>query len=170
MQPVASKRKYTYVTTKGCSLSCGWSPPSKPSPQAPHLSKGTCHSAAPGTAPTSTHRLSHLVHAPLRDGGSKQKEWRNPFLPYEEDLWVSHLSDTHTLLLNKFNVVPHHLLVVTRQFESQQDPLNAADLDATLQVRRLRASLPVQRMPHTLQQPPQPPAAGCPHTQVQQET
>ena len=60
--------------------------------------------------------------------------FRNPFLPYEEDLWVGHLSDSHTLLLNKFNVVPHHVLVVTRQFESQQDPLNSKDLAATQQV------------------------------------
>eukprot|EP00775_Hariotina_reticulata_P007505 gene7505-7715_t len=52
----------------------------------------------------------------------------------QEDLWVTHLSDTHTLLLNKFNVVPHHVLVVTRQFESQQDPLNARDFAATQQV------------------------------------
>lgn len=59
---------------------------------------------------------------------------KNPFLPYEEDLWVQHMSDTHTLLLNKFNIVPHHVLVVTRQFESQQDPLNARDLAATQQV------------------------------------
>ena len=64
----------------------------------------------------------------------KTKEWRNPFLPYEEDLWVSHLSPSHTLLLNKFNVVPYHLLVVTREFQSQQDPLKAADFDATLMV------------------------------------
>jgi ATP adenylyltransferase len=48
---------------------------------------------------------------------------------------VDHLSDSHTLLLNKFNVVPHHVLVVTRQFESQQDPLNSTDLAATQQVR-----------------------------------
>jgi ATP adenylyltransferase len=47
---------------------------------------------------------------------------------------VQHQSDSHTLLLNKFNVVPHHVLVVTRQFESQQDPLNARDLAATQQV------------------------------------
>ncbi|KAG1663388.1 hypothetical protein FOA52_007125, partial [Chlamydomonas sp. UWO 241] len=52
----------------------------------------------------------------------------NPFLPYEEALWVAHLSDTHTCVLNKFNVVPYHSLVVTRKFESQGDPLNAQDL------------------------------------------
>jgi sulfate adenylyltransferase (ADP) / ATP adenylyltransferase len=61
----------------------------------------------------------------------------NPFLPYNEDLWVAHLSDTHTLLLNKFNLVEHHTLVVTRVFEPQEARLSAADLLAvqlTMQV------------------------------------
>jgi sulfate adenylyltransferase (ADP) / ATP adenylyltransferase len=47
---------------------------------------------------------------------------------------VAHLSPTHVCLLNKFNVVAHHVLVVTREFEQQTSPLNAADFDATLQV------------------------------------
>lgn len=55
----------------------------------------------------------------------------NPFLPYDEQLWVAHLSATHTLLLNKFNLVAHHTLVVTREFEAQEAPLSAADLAAT---------------------------------------
>jgi Ap4A phosphorylase N-terminal domain len=58
----------------------------------------------------------------------------NPFLPYDEALWVAHLSDTHACLLNKFNVVAHHVLVVTRTFERQTEPLNAADFDATLRL------------------------------------
>jgi hypothetical protein len=62
---------------------------------------------------------------------NKQKQWVNPFLPYDEQLWVRHLSDTHTLLLNKFNVVAHHLICVTRTFQPQTDDLNAADLGAT---------------------------------------
>lgn len=32
----------------------------------------------------------------------------NPFLPYEEELFVCDLSPTHLALLNKFNVVDHH--------------------------------------------------------------
>ena len=95
--------------------------------------------------------LTQLVAA-LCSAGTKPA---NPFLPYDPDLWVTHLSDTHTLLLNKFNVVEHHLLVVTRQFESQLDPLNAADFAAiikTLKVgphlsyvsTRTTCSLPVQ--------------------------
>ncbi|MEB3356230.1 MAG: phosphorylase [Synechococcales bacterium] len=54
----------------------------------------------------------------------------NPFLPYEEDLFVAHLSNTHVCLLNKFNVVDHHLLMVTRQFEEQEALLNQADFEA----------------------------------------
>lgn len=55
----------------------------------------------------------------------------NPFLPYDERLFVANLSPTHVLLLNKFDVVPYHSLVVTRAFEPQTDPLRAADLRAT---------------------------------------
>jgi len=63
---------------------------------------------------------------------------RNPFLPYDEALWVAHLSARHTLLLNKFNVVRHHLLVVTRAFEPQAAPLSAGDLGATWRVMQAR--------------------------------
>jgi len=55
---------------------------------------------------------------------------RNPFLPYDEELFVCDAGDHHVLLLNKFNVVQGHLLVVTRAFESQDDALNARDMAA----------------------------------------
>ena len=54
----------------------------------------------------------------------------NPFLPYEEDLFVSDISPTHLCLLNKFNVVEHHLLIVTRAFEEQTKLLNLQDFMA----------------------------------------
>ena len=54
----------------------------------------------------------------------------NPFLPYEKDLFVSDLSSTHLCLLNKFNVVNHHLLIVTREFEEQENWLNFNDFFA----------------------------------------
>lgn len=54
----------------------------------------------------------------------------NPFLPYEDALWVTHLSATHTCLLNKFNVVSHHILMVTRHYESQDTWLTLRDFDA----------------------------------------
>lgn len=58
------------------------------------------------------------------------KEKTNPFLPYDQNLYVTDISDTHVCLLNKFNVVDHHFLIVTRGFESQLDWLNLADFEA----------------------------------------
>jgi ATP adenylyltransferase len=54
----------------------------------------------------------------------------NPFLPYEEDLFVADISDTHLCLLNKFNVIDHHLLIVTREFEEQDTLLTLQDFAA----------------------------------------
>ncbi|WP_025597140.1 ATP adenylyltransferase family protein [Burkholderia sp. WSM2230] len=54
----------------------------------------------------------------------------NPFLPCDANLFVADISDTHLLLLNKFNVIDHHLLVVTRRFELQENLLNLADFYA----------------------------------------
>lgn len=54
----------------------------------------------------------------------------NPFLPPEPALTVGALSATHTAVLNKFNVVEHHLLIVTRHFEHQERLLTRADFQA----------------------------------------
>lgn len=51
----------------------------------------------------------------------------NPFLPYEEALFVAEISDTHVCLLNKYNAIPRHTLLVTRTFEEQTSPLTPAD-------------------------------------------
>jgi len=54
----------------------------------------------------------------------------NPFLPHEPDLFVAEVSDTHFALLNKFNVIEGHLLVVTRGFVHQETLLDAGDFAA----------------------------------------
>jgi len=54
----------------------------------------------------------------------------NPFLPYEETLFVADLSPTHVCLLNKYNVVDYHLLLITRAFEDQESLLSLADFQA----------------------------------------
>ncbi len=54
----------------------------------------------------------------------------NPFLPYEEDLFVADISDTHICILNKFNVVDNHLLIITRAFEEQESLLTQEDFAA----------------------------------------
>lgn len=54
----------------------------------------------------------------------------NPFLPFDPNLFVADISPTHVALLNKFALIPHHMLVVTRRFEAQESLLCDADFDA----------------------------------------
>ena len=54
----------------------------------------------------------------------------NPFLPCEQALVVGDLSDSHRAVLNKFNVIDHHLLIVTRRFVHQETLLDAGDFAA----------------------------------------
>lgn len=54
----------------------------------------------------------------------------NPFLPYEEDLFVADISKTHVCLLNKYNVANYHLLIITRDFEEQETLLTLQDFEA----------------------------------------
>ncbi len=68
--------------------------------------------------------------ARLRLAASAGTPPANPFLPYDERLFVADLSPTHLCLLNKFNVVDRHILIVTRAYEDQEAALTAADLSA----------------------------------------
>ncbi|MBD2443969.1 phosphorylase [Dolichospermum sp. FACHB-1091] len=61
---------------------------------------------------------------------SKTGKEFNPFLPYEEDLFVADISSTHVCILNKFNVVDNHLLIITRIFEEQETLLTLEDFTA----------------------------------------
>ena len=55
----------------------------------------------------------------------------SPFLPpYDPGLLLGAIGDTHVALLNKYNLVDRHLLIVTREYEEQEDPLTVADLEA----------------------------------------
>ncbi|MBT3059910.1 MAG: Ap4A phosphorylase II [Candidatus Thiodiazotropha sp.] len=54
----------------------------------------------------------------------------NPFLPPEPDLTVADISPTHLSVLNKFNVVEHHLLIVTRDYQDQERLLTLEDFEA----------------------------------------
>jgi len=57
---------------------------------------------------------------------------QNPFLPYDPDLFVTDISDTHVCLLNKFNVLDYHILMVTRSFQEQESLLALSDFEALL--------------------------------------
>jgi len=65
-----------------------------------------------------------------RAAGSRSGAERDPFGPWEPDLFVADLSASHVCLLNKFNVAPHHVLIVTRAFEDQNRLLGLSDFDA----------------------------------------
>ena len=74
--------------------------------------------------------LVRILSSLAKKENSKNVSAKNPFLPYEEDLFVTNISDTHLCLLNKFNVAKYHLLIVTREFESQDTWLNERDFEA----------------------------------------
>jgi ATP adenylyltransferase len=54
----------------------------------------------------------------------------NPFLPFERRLFVADASPTHVCVLNKYCVVDHHLLIITRHFEHQECALTFDDFFA----------------------------------------
>lgn len=54
----------------------------------------------------------------------------DPFADPDPELWVAEFTDTHFGLLNKFPVVDHHLLLVTRAYRPQHEPLDADDCHA----------------------------------------
>jgi ATP adenylyltransferase len=54
----------------------------------------------------------------------------NPFLPPDPALTVANVGPRHVAVLNKFPIVPDHLLLVTRQFEPQQSLLTPLDFGA----------------------------------------
>ncbi len=50
--------------------------------------------------------------------------------PVEQDLFVGDASNGHVALLNKFPVIPHHLLLVTRRYVPQEALLDEDDFTA----------------------------------------
>ncbi len=66
----------------------------------------------------------------------------DPFAPpFEPDLFVGEVSETHVALLNKFNVLDEHLLLVTREYEPQTALLQEADFRAMLRALACTAGL-----------------------------
>lgn len=54
----------------------------------------------------------------------------SPFVDYDPALHVADVPPSHVCLLNKFNVVDHHVLIVTREFEHQRETLTLRDFEA----------------------------------------
>ncbi len=64
------------------------------------------------------------------DAQAQASPKRNPFLPYEEELYIGDPSPGHVLLLNKFPVMSRHLLVISREFVHQETLLLPDDFIA----------------------------------------
>jgi sulfate adenylyltransferase (ADP) / ATP adenylyltransferase len=70
----------------------------------------------------------HLANKPRRGPEPPARTGaHNPFLPYDPDLLVAEAGPEHVCLINKFQVVDHHLLITTRDFVHQDTPLSPAD-------------------------------------------
>lgn len=54
----------------------------------------------------------------------------NPFLPHDETLYIQEIAPAHKLLLNKYNVTNNHVLIVTKEFETQTRNPSVSDLAA----------------------------------------
>lgn len=80
--------------------------------------------------PFLVHVVENRPERPAALDESRAERLRNPFLPYDPDLFVADIAPRHVGLLNKYPVVIHHLLIVTRAYEDQESPLTRADFAA----------------------------------------
>ncbi len=98
--------------------------------------RGTLRSITTDSEVVRDRGVSFLIHILANmQGKARAREAQrivgfNPFLPPDPDLLVAAISPTHNCVLNKFNVLPNHLLIVTRAFEAQERLLTAADMAA----------------------------------------
>lgn len=65
---------------------------------------------------------------------AKSARQDNPFLPPESALYVEPVGDHHALILNKFNVLPVHGLLITNHFVDQTDQFSLNDFRALSQL------------------------------------
>lgn len=72
----------------------------------------------------------HLLRKQQATASYDQPGGDNPFLPPDPGLAVGSLPPHHVAVLNKFNVLDRHVLVVTRGFVHQESPLTAEDFSA----------------------------------------
>jgi ATP adenylyltransferase len=62
-----------------------------------------------------------------KDRARREPAPQNPFLPPDPELTLGHVAPAHVAVLNRFNVLSHHLLLVTEQFEDQEELLTEGD-------------------------------------------
>lgn len=76
-----------------------------------------------------------VIASLARKPRAEQPKPKDPFAPpYERPLYVGDIAPGHVGLLNKFPVLDNHLLIVTREFQTQTGALQASDFEAMLRV------------------------------------
>ena len=85
----------------------------------------TAQSASNTTAASTSDALAMAAQAATSH--TSEREFRNPFLPYDPDMHVADVPPERVCLLNKFPVVDGHLLIVTRLFQEQTSLLQVDD-------------------------------------------
>lgn len=73
-----------------------------------------------------------LANKPPKRAASPGFTAADPFAYPPRSLFVADIGPSHYLVLNKFAVVPEHLILATREFRPQTGVLDEADLEATL--------------------------------------
>lgn len=58
---------------------------------------------------------------------------KDPFCePFENGAYIDEITDTHSLIFNKFAVCERHVIVITKDFMRQIDPLDIEDFKASI--------------------------------------
>ncbi|MEW8683471.1 MAG: Ap4A phosphorylase II, partial [Candidatus Thiodiazotropha endolucinida] len=76
------------------------------------------------------HNLNRKARDKVKQTAIPSSVLPNPFLPPEPEMTVADITSTHLSVLNKFNVVENHLLIVTRDFQHQEQLLTLDDFEA----------------------------------------
>ncbi|MGF1736315.1 DUF4922 domain-containing protein [Photobacterium satsumensis] len=76
--------------------------------------------------------FAHVVTANATKKFRATSTQGNPFLPYEQSLYVDEAGQEHVCLLNKFPVLAPHLLICSKTFIPQQSCLTLNDFQAWL--------------------------------------
>ena len=79
--------------------------------------------------------IHYVLHTKNENAAKKIAQTQNPenpFFPYEQDMFVGSAGDSHVCLLNKFPVLSPHLLICSRTFVEQVQPLTIIDFKAWL--------------------------------------
>jgi ATP adenylyltransferase len=71
-----------------------------------------------------------VVSSLRRKDAAARRDTHDPLGDYEPELFVEDISPTHYVLLNKFPVMPQHLLIVVRDYEPQDARLTVSDFEA----------------------------------------